>query len=211
MSITWYILFFTILLLIFVSILIGFFSQKRIYKLLKKYSAIKTKCEITAHELSTILVTNAELPIVIDEVNSKKTNIYNSKYKVLKLSKKVSDSIAISSLAYCSHQLGDAIQDKEKLFSYKVKKYFHPVVKILTSLFIPTALLGFFFKFSLGMPITGLIVSIISISILVLCILFYIITYRTENKSADLICKYLNDCDFFSFSNIKDKITNGQE
>ena len=198
MSLIWYILFFTVLILIFVSIIIGAISQKKIIKIFSKYSKIKTKCEIKSSELSTILISKAELDINIAKIDSRSSNVYNSKYKILKLTSKVYESIAISSLAFCSHEIGDAIQDKNNSLSYRTKKYFYPIVKVLTSLFIPFSLLGFFFKFSLDLPIVALIILISAIVIFIACIIFYLVTYRIENKSADLIAKILNECDFFT-------------
>lgn len=198
MSPVWYTLILIILALLTVIIIIGTVSVKKINYINDKYSKYKSTCEITTEELSTILISNSNINIDIAKINSKNTDIYSSKYKVLKLSEETAKSVSITSLGNISHEIGCAIQDSKNNFIYKLKTRLLPIINSMLISFIPLFLIGLAFAFSFNLNTIGLIITIISCVCLALSIIFYLITIISVNKSSEVICFELDKLKFFT-------------
>ena len=194
----WYVIFVIVFLMLFITLLLGTIAQRKVNEIIQKYSGTRSQCGIKGGELSTVLISRANISIDIDEINSRNTNYFSSKYKVLKLSTKLLESDSLIALAKCSQEIGNAIQDNNKNFLYRLKTNFLTIIKVLTSLFFPIEFIGFLIRFTFNINTLGLIFALTGIFLLVLIFIFFLLTYRVENKSSELISEILDTCKFFT-------------
>ena len=192
----WYILVIIVLVLVSIIIIVGrvCFSKKN--KILESYSKLMTSSGANANQLATILIANANLPIQIANVNSKHTNYYSSKYKVLKLSTNMMESVSIVSLAQVTQEIGYAILDHKKSFMYKLISKVLPIANIMLMSFIPTFLLGLAFGFIFELDTIGIIITSISLVFLIFPIIMYLVTIPGINKATKEGNLCLDKCNF---------------
>ena len=198
MSPTWYFFIIAIVVLISIIIIIGTRAVKKVNFNFEKYSDYKANCESDVEGLAAILISKANLPIQIVKVNSNNSNIYSSKYKVLKLSNEFSKSVSIVSIAKVSHEIGHAIQDNQKRLFFRLKTALLPIINIMLISFIPLFLLGLALAFSFNLNLLGLIVTIISFCCLAISLVFYLVTIISVNKSSEEVCFVLDKLNFYT-------------
>ena len=199
MSKVWYIIYISAIVLFFVTLIIGAVSKKRIIALFKRFSSLTTMCHISVREFAVILLANLGLThIDVAEINGNDTNCYKSKFKALKFSKSIIDSESIGALGVCAHNVGDAIQDNEKVFFYKLREKLIPIMNILLKAFIPLLMIGSLLCFSFNLRSIGIYVLWISLIGYIVAFLFYFITLPVLFNSSKKVSKILFKLDFFA-------------
>ena len=208
MKTIWYVLLIVTLVSVSALIILSRICYKKYINILNQYSKFNLLSEANAYQLATILVSTAQIPIKIEEVNSKSTNYYSSRYKVLKLSTSVKNSISIITLAKIAQEVGYAILDSKNQFLYKIKSKILPIANIMLMSFIPLFILSLAFSFSFDLDIVGIIIAIVSLVCLILPTLLYFITLPVINSAsleASICldkCKFLIDEELYAIKNI---------
>lgn len=190
----------TIILLV-IGLLIVSIAQIRIKTTYNKYSQIKNKNSLTGQEVARkILEANKLNNIYVVETKGELTDHYDPTRKVVKLSTNVYDNASIAAISIAAHEVGHALQDKEKYLFMIIRSKLVPVVNFITYI-------GYFVAFiSLLGGITGYLK--ISIIIILAALLFQVITLPVEfdaSKRAQdelLKLKLINDDEKSGINNV---------
>lgn len=135
--------------------------------------------EIVENMLNANAITNVELGTTKGTLDDH----YNSKYKVINLSKNSYETNSVAAIAVSAHETGHAIQDHTGYFMLKVRKFFAPICT-LSSKFVWISIffgviLGFFDLIVLGLILMGV------------TIVFQLITLPVEFDASRRAVKYL--------------------
>ena len=199
MEAIWYVLYIVALFMFFITLVLGVVSKKRILKIFRKFSVFTTICKVSVKEFALIMLANAGVTdIELAEVNGSQTNCYNSKYKALKFSKNVMESNTIATLGLCAHEVGHAIQDKEKITMYRIREKLSPIVNLLFKLFIPLLMIGSVFAFYFNFKTIGLWILWLSIVPYIVSFIFYFAMLFVEHKSSLKAYHLISNFDFLT-------------
>ncbi len=172
------------LMLIIAILIIPLIAQLNISSAYKKYSKKKIKTNKTGFEVARkMLDDNGLESVYIVETKGKLTDHYDPRRKVVKLSTDIYHGNTIAATAVAAHEVGHAIQDKDKYFYLKLRSLIFPIVNVATSLsyFI---ILGSFLFASLGLLYVG-------IAFTSLGLLFQVITLPVEFNASKRALNYL--------------------
>lgn len=199
MDTVWYIVYIASIVLFFPSLILGVIAQNKTVSTFEKYSKYKSICGITAQELSLVLLANAGVKDVrIEEINGKLTDCYDPKNKVLKLSTSTINSTSMAALGVCAHEVGHAIQDNQKMFTFRLRSAIVPVMNFFSKAFVPLILIGSLLSFTFYLPQIGLYVLWASVISYGLSFIFYLVTLPLEYNASKRAGEILTKCDFFT-------------
>ncbi len=144
MSETLWIIIGVVIAIIVFSVLLSIasFSNDRFMQIYEKASTTQAKTDMNildfVHNLNHIKLKEK---IKIAQVEQDTNNFYDSKLKIVALSKKTLTSNTISSFAIVAHEMGHALQDQEggKL---KALNFFRRIGSFISYLFIPALIAG---------------------------------------------------------------------
>ena len=130
------------------AIIISFWAQTKINSTYSKYSGVGNRNGYTGQQVARMMLDEAGLNDVrIEVVNSKLGDHYDPSQRVLRLSPEVFYNGTISSAGIAAHEVGHAIQHKEKYAPLVIRNSIVPAVNIGSSLswrlFIAGLFLGF--------------------------------------------------------------------
>ncbi|EHI98438.1 MULTISPECIES: zinc metallopeptidase [unclassified Clostridium] len=130
------------------AIIISFWAQTKINSTYSKYSGVGTRNGYTGQQVARMMLDEAGLHDVrIEVVNSKLGDHYDPSQKVLRLSPEVFYNGTISSAGIAAHEVGHAIQHKERYAPLVIRNSIVPAVNLGSSLswilFIAGLFLGF--------------------------------------------------------------------
>lgn len=136
------------MILLIPAIIISFWAQTRINSTYNKYSEVRTINGYTGQQIARMMLDAAGLfDVRIEVVNSKLGDHYDPSSRILRLSPDVYSGGTISSAGIAAHEVGHAIQHKEKYAPLVIRNSIVPVVNIGSSmswvLFLAGLLLGF--------------------------------------------------------------------
>ncbi len=163
---------FTIFLAI-IGFIIVLIAQMRINRVYRKYSLLKTNKKITGCEVARqILDKNGLSNVYVVEVRGTLTDHYDPRRKVVRLSTGVFHGNTIASVSVAAHEVGHAIQDKEKYVWMNIRSALVPVVSFISYL-------GYI---SLLISLIGGITSYLMYSIILILasLLFQLVTLPVE-------------------------------
>ena len=96
-----------------------------------KYKRIKTEKEKTGFEVAREILDKNELKDVhIVETSGVMSDHYDPRRKVVRLSHEVFHGSTIASISIAAHEVGHAIQDKEKYLYMRIRAFIFPIVNI---------------------------------------------------------------------------------
>lgn len=97
----------------------------------KKYKRVKTEKEVTGFEVAReILDKNGLKDVHIVETSGVMSDHYDPRRKVVRLSHEVFHGSTIASISIAAHEVGHAIQDKEKYLFMRIRAFIFPIVNI---------------------------------------------------------------------------------
>ncbi len=101
----------------------------------KKWGKIPTRARLTGEQATRSLISTGGLhEVEIQQVQGQLTDHYDPRKKVLSLSPTVYQGNSIASVAIATHELGHALQDKERYFPLRLRSMLVPVVNIGSTL-----------------------------------------------------------------------------
>ena len=130
------------------AIIISFWAQNKVDGTYRKYSKVRTINGYTGQQVARMMLDEAGLSDVrIEVVNTKLGDHYDPSSRILRLSPDVYAGGTISSAGIAAHEVGHALQHKEKYKPLTIRNSIVPVVNISSNiswvLFLIGVLLGF--------------------------------------------------------------------
>jgi Zn-dependent membrane protease YugP len=130
------------------AMIISFWAQSKISSTYSKYSGVGTRNGYTGQQVARMMLDEAGLNDVrIEVVNSKLGDHYDPSSRILRLSPEVFYNGTISSAGIAAHEVGHAIQHKEKYAPLVLRNSIVPAVNLGSNLswilFLAGLLLGF--------------------------------------------------------------------
>ncbi len=139
------------------AVIISFWAQTKISSTYNKYSQIRSRNGYTGQQVARIMLDEAGLfDVRIEVINSKLGDHYDPSSRVLRLSPDVYFGETISSAGIAAHEVGHAIQHKEKYAPLVIRNSIVPVVNLGSSLSWILFLAGLFLGFR-GLTTLGII------------------------------------------------------
>lgn len=157
-----------ILIIIFIPLLASWYVKSTY----NNYVKIESKTKLSGAEIARkILDKNGLKDMHIVKTRGNMTDHYDPKRKVVRLSSEVFDSNSISSISIAAHEVGHAIQDKNKYIYMNIRAILFPIVKITSSVAYYVILIGFMtelldlIRLGIGLVSLGLIFQIITLPV----------------------------------------------
>ncbi len=117
------------------AIILAAYAQFLVSSRFSQYSKVRSTFGYTGSQLARRLLDNAGLfDIHIERVKGNLTDHYDSRKRVVRLSQATHDSSSIAALGVVAHEIGHAIQDKEKYAPLVVRNAVVPVAQLGSSL-----------------------------------------------------------------------------
>ena len=163
----------TSIIIMGISLVLTLCAQFYVSGSYKKYKRVKNKTGLSGFETARkILDTNGLENVHIVETSGELTDHYDSKRKVIRLSKEIFNGTTIASSSVAAHEVGHAIQDKVGYGFMRVRSFILPVVNLSTKLGYFAIVIGFIF---------GLLdLAYIGIFLLAAMLVFQLITLPVE-------------------------------
>ncbi|MBE5745746.1 MAG: zinc metallopeptidase [Clostridiales bacterium] len=125
------------LIILIIGIFLANISIKLLINYYNKYNSHKAHINITSAQLLSYFIKSFNMDILIAEYSTFLDNSYNIKRKIIFLSKDVINNTSVPALAISMHELGHAIQHKNKSKLFYLYYTFSILNKITSSLIIP--------------------------------------------------------------------------
>jgi Zn-dependent membrane protease YugP len=155
------------------AIIISFWAQTKVDSTYNKYSKVTTINGYTGNQIARMMLDEAGLfDVRIEVINSKLGDHYDPSSRILRLSPDVYAGGTISSAGIAAHEVGHAIQHKERYKPLTIRNTIVPIVNISSS----ASWILFFIGLMLG--IKGL--TMLGIALFSAVILFQLITLPVE-------------------------------
>lgn len=157
------------------------FASYNVDSVFNKFKDVHTSAGVTAAEFTQKLLKQANIDnVTITKIGGNLTDCYDPRKKVVKLSASTYDSTSISALGVCAHEVGHAVQDNRKMFLFRLRIFFVPIVNIINGLYIPLIFVGSILAFTFMIPTVGYYIVLGSVIAYGASLLFYFITLPLE-------------------------------
>ncbi|MBE5735437.1 MAG: zinc metallopeptidase [Clostridiales bacterium] len=191
-----------IIYLIF-SVVSVFNSSERLEKLYNKYMGISNAKGMSGKDIAFLARKMFDLDVKIARRKGKLTDGYSVKAKVVIMSADVSDSASIASAGIVAHEIGHAVQHKNRTFLFgmctALRKFNNIFCRFAIPLIVIGAILHFFTTYtSLG---GGLI--IVALILFFLNILENLLEIPLEQNASAIGFEFLKDCDIIDKKDYK--------
>lgn len=135
--------------LIIIAFLLSLWAQFRVKGTFNRWSDVKAMSGLTGYEAARRMLDNNGLhDIPIEPVAGSLTDHYDPIHRVVRLSEPVYYENSISAISVACHEIGHAIQHKERYPMLSLRHYIFPVVNFASG-FAPFLLIaGFLFNFT---------------------------------------------------------------
>jgi Zn-dependent membrane protease YugP len=131
------------LLILLPGILLGIIAQARVSSTFHKYSRVRSKRNVTAHDLSGMLLErNGCAGVRIRPIRGHLTDHYDPRDYTLNLSESVCYCDSVAALGVAAHEVGHAVQHAENYFPLKLRSAMVKITNLGTMLAIPLVLIG---------------------------------------------------------------------
>lgn len=167
-------------LLIIPGILVAVIAQISVKNTFARYSAFPSKKGWTADQLAERLLQNNGCDVSLARIKGDLTDNYNPSSKVLSLSDSTYRQSSIAALGVAAHEVGHAVQDKEKYFPLRFRAFMVPIVNIGSRLALPLVFIGVLLDFMIGMGNFGDLFIDLGIIAYSLATLFSLLTLPVE-------------------------------
>lgn len=181
--------------------LMSSFSAKLLFSYFERIDKIEASCNLTAFELLVFYIQNLKLDIKVGKYSNFLDNSYQIKKKLILLSNDIFDNNSVGALAISMHELGHAMQHKNKggLFEFY---YSLTVLNRITSILLVPMLI--FLIVSVFLPILYFRIALILLVVFYfLNLLARIIIIPLEKDASKIAIQLLKDYDIFNQSELK--------
>lgn len=159
------------LILSAVTVLFVIYAQWKAKNTYVRYSQVQSKKGISGKKLTRDFLSYFKIKDVdIKEIKGTLTDHYDSKNKVIRLSKGVGEGLSLAALGIAGHEAGHAVQHSKGYLPFQVRNSIAPIITAIIFLS------PFLFIFSVFAPPLLDIVLLL----LIIVIIFYIVTLPIE-------------------------------
>jgi len=163
------------------GIILGAIAESKVQSAFSKNASIFASTGIKAAEAARRLLDTAGLnQVSINRIGGNLTDNYNPKNKSINLSVDVYDSSSLSSLGVMAHEVGHAIQHKQKYFPLMLRRVLVPINNLVSKLLWPIILIGLLTNFVFLFAEVGTIFIYAGIGMFGLTTLITLITLPVE-------------------------------
>ena len=143
------------MLILIPALVLSFWAQAKVSSTYNKYRGVRTKNGYTGEQVARMMLNDAGLSYVnIEVINKQLGDHYDPTTKTLRLSPEVYSGNSISSAGIAAHEVGHAIQHKEKYEPLILRNSIVPIVNFSTNiswvLFFVGLLMGYKIFVNLG-------------------------------------------------------------
>ncbi len=129
--------------IIVILLIMVFTSKTRIIKTYEKYLNVNNKAGLTGKQFAVI----SKQKLNLDQLNfaitrDKLGDAYNPKYRTLIISEDVGDRASLSSLTIVAHELGHALQHKQRNFIFMLSQGIAKLMRLTNRLIVPLLIFG---------------------------------------------------------------------
>ena len=133
-------------ILLIPAVILAFWAQIKVSTTYAQYSKIKSTTNLTGSQLAMRLMEISGIyNVSIETIPGQLTDHYDPKNKVVRLSSSTHGSSSIAALGIVAHEIGHAIQDKEKYPLLAFRSVLAPVASIGSSMAWILFLIGLLF------------------------------------------------------------------
>ena len=131
-----------LLLILLISVLT---SRNRIIKTYEKYMKINNQANMSGKDIAIYAKQKLQLEdLKFGVLDNKLCDAYSPKHNILILSKEVCETASLSSLTIVAHELGHAMQHKNKSILFFISRLLNGITKFFNKFIIPLLVIGLF-------------------------------------------------------------------
>ena len=172
-------------ILILPGIIYGVYAQVNVTNTFNKFKNISSQTGKTASQVAREMLDQAGLQdIKIHQIKGDLTDNYDPRKKVLNLSDSTYSSTSVAAIGVAAHEVGHAIQHKERYAPLILRNTFVPFVNFASSMFWPLMIVGIILNILLYTS-AGMIVIWVSVALYGTTTLFYLITVPVEYNASN--------------------------
>lgn len=131
-----------LLIILVIGLIIATTSGRRVFRLYDKYMQRPTYINCTGLDFACAVIKKENLPVKVTIGKGKLCDCYVPSQKILVLSPEVAQNASIASIGIAMHELGHAIQDRDKNFWFMFSNIFRKIAVVLDFLVAPLVLAG---------------------------------------------------------------------
>jgi Zn-dependent membrane protease YugP len=144
------------LIFIMPALLLSIYAQYKVSNTFKKYSELRSSRGVTGAEVANTIARRSSLNIKIEPVAGSLSDHYDPLSKTVRLSESVYGSNSISALGVAAHEVGHALQHRDRYGLLELRHKLVPATNFSSSASFPILLIGFFMQ-NLGLVMLGII------------------------------------------------------
>lgn len=130
------------------AIILAIVAQSKVNSAYNAYSKVIAASGKTAAEVARLLLDSAGLQHVkVQKTNGHLTDHYDPRKKIVALSSQVHDGTSVAAIGIAAHEVGHAVQYKEKYIPVKLRSALIPVTNIASATLWPLVVIGLIFNF----------------------------------------------------------------
>lgn len=181
-----YWLYIIVSILILPGIIYGIVAQVNVTNTFEKFKNINSKTGKTANEVAREMLDQAGLwDVKIYQTRGNLTDNYDPRKRVLYLSDDTYSSKSVAAIGVAAHEVGHAIQHKEKYTPLMLRNVFVPVVNFSNSIFWLVMIVGIILDIAISTSSVGMVLVWISVALYGSSTIFYLITVPVEYNASD--------------------------
>ena len=136
------------IILLILSVAIVGIAQTYVSSTYNKYKKVKVNKEISGFEVARMILDNNGLNnIYVTETSGVLSDHYDSNRKVVRLSKDIFHGTTIASVSVAAHEVGHAIQDKQKNTFMRIRSLIFPLTNFSSYLGYIAIMIGIVFNY----------------------------------------------------------------
>jgi Zn-dependent membrane protease YugP len=160
------------LIFIMPALLLSIYAHYKVSNTFKKYSELRSSRGVTGAEVANTIARRSSLNIKIEPVAGSLSDHYDPLSKTVRLSESVYGSNSISALGVAAHEVGHALQHRDRYGLLELRHKLVPATNFSSSASFPILLIGFFMQ-NLGLVMLGIILFSV-------VVLFHLVTLPVE-------------------------------
>ncbi|KUG03782.1 putative metal-dependent peptidase [hydrocarbon metagenome] len=160
------------LIFILPALLLSIYAQYKVSATFKKYSQVRSSRGTTGADVAGTILRRNNMNIRVEPVAGSLSDHYDPRSKVVRLSESVYGSDSISAIGVAAHEVGHALQHRDRYGLLEIRHKLVPVTNFSSSASFPILLIGFFLN-NLGMVYLGIILFSV-------VVLFHLVTLPVE-------------------------------
>lgn len=200
---------YTILLAVFVAIIVAVLvwagtSYKRLLKVYNKYDNVFAYINLTGLEFAQYAIKKMGLQTKISFTEKDLGDYYSPKHNAIFISKRTAQNRSVASICITAHELGHAVQKKNKSKLCLLHSTVFVLNKIFRAIFFPLLVAGIVFLFFPQLNLWGKIMIIVALASLTLSFILKLVTIPVEYNASQIAYNFLKENKILTGDELKD-------